>query len=146
VTTSPQLADDVQRLAIELGMPAKIRQDGRAEPHHHDRYSVEIGVRKERGFYPSQRAEVEYDGEVWCLTVPTGAYVTRRNGVSAICGNSAHFYNKPEVCMTVHRPDSNTFTTDVYVQKMKWKEQGGRGQASFRWDKMTGLYYPLEED
>jgi twinkle protein len=59
---------------------------------------------------------------------------------------SSHWYNKPEVCMTVHRPDSNTFTTDVYVQKMKWKEQGGRGQASFRWDKMTGLYYPLEED
>jgi len=32
--------------------------------------------------------EVEYDGNVWCVTVPTGAFVARRNGKIFITGNS----------------------------------------------------------
>lgn len=89
-TTSVQLADDVQRLAIELGMSGFVRPRGRAQPHHLDRYTVLIGHRRhveikaERG---NIRTE-PYQGRVYCLTVPSGAYLTRREGAMAISGNS----------------------------------------------------------
>jgi TATA-box binding protein (TBP) (component of TFIID and TFIIIB) len=44
-----------------------------------------------------------YRGLVWCLTVPTGAYVVRRNGKMTVCGNSAHWANKADLGVTVHR-------------------------------------------
>jgi hypothetical protein len=31
---------------------------------------------------------IEYEGNVWCVTVPTGAFVARRNGKIFITGNS----------------------------------------------------------
>lgn len=33
-------------------------------------------------------SKVQYTGKVWCLTVPTGAFVVRRNGKAFITGNS----------------------------------------------------------
>lgn len=89
-TASVELADDVQRLAIELGMSGFIRSKPRRLPHHLDQYVVLIGNRRhielkaERG---NIRTE-PYQGYVYCLTVPSGAYLTRREGAMAISGNS----------------------------------------------------------
>jgi hypothetical protein len=90
-TISKQLADDVQRLAIQLGWTSRIRMDvSKWGP----RYSVLIGSRKTLEFRKSRHLrKVSYSGFVYCLTVPTGAYVTRRNGYAIICGNSAFWHN-----------------------------------------------------
>jgi hypothetical protein len=42
---------------------------------------------------------VPYDGMVYCLTVPTGAYLTRRNGKVAITGNSQMYENAIDVAV-----------------------------------------------
>ncbi len=74
------LADDFQELAIRLGTSATkkfVRQNEQwivllsARPHHF--------VRKP--------AKASYSGIVWDVTVPTGAFVARRNGKVFVTGN-----------------------------------------------------------
>lgn len=95
-TISPQLADDTMRLAIETGHSASIRKDAPGKVGTHDRYEVKIG-RPERTTV-ELRAErhitrQSYDGTVYCFTVATDAYLTRRNGKPFISGNSIFWEN-----------------------------------------------------
>ena len=53
---------------------------------------------------------------------------------------SANFYNKTANGITVYR-DYDTFTTNVYIQKVKFKHWGQVGIVSFAWDKSNGRYY-----
>lgn len=88
-TTSKQLADDVQRLAISLGQSGRIRNRvGQTKNSAAFTYYVEIGDRKHVTIQPRNFEKVQYSGNVYCLTVPTSAYVTRRNGKMAVTGNS----------------------------------------------------------
>lgn len=90
-TTSRHLADQFQRLAIQCGLQTMITKVTREDPWS-DKYIVYTNSRREFAIRKNRHlSEVEYDGKVYCLTVPTGAYVTRRNGKMAICGNSEWF-------------------------------------------------------
>lgn len=89
-TTSRQLADDVQRLAISLGRSGRLAsREGASERHAPRTYYVHIGDREYVTIQPRNFSSLPYSGTVYCLTVPTGAYVTRRNGRMAVTGNSA---------------------------------------------------------
>ena len=92
-TASPQLADDVQRLAILIGHHATVNSRLRGD-NPVRQYSVIINPqsRREITLSRSRHFGIEhYEGKVYCLTVPSGAYVTRRNGKMAILGNSTYF-------------------------------------------------------
>jgi twinkle protein len=141
-TTSRQLADEVQRLAIELGMYASVSSVAGVKEHHHTRYWLTIGHRDrtERTItLPWNREIVNYSGTVYCLTVPTGAYVTRRNGKMAICGNSAHWYNRADVGLTVHSPEAGA--AEIHLWKARFRRFGRRGtNAVLDFDALTGTY------
>lgn len=81
-TASTQLADDVMEIAIKCGLSAHI---SKAE---NDIYTVNIMERVEMDVASAQRTEEEYQGTVWCVTVPTGLFVVRRSGKAHITGNS----------------------------------------------------------
>jgi hypothetical protein len=86
-TISENLANDFQMLAIMDGWTARIRKEK-------GRFSILIGKRKSLQIRSSRHKNtVQYHGEVMCLTVPTGAYVTRREGYAGISGNSAFWHN-----------------------------------------------------
>lgn len=53
---------------------------------------------------------------------------------------SAAFYNKADVCLTVHRPKKHDPVTDVHVQKVKFKEVGKRGKVSLGFVHDVGSY------
>lgn len=119
-TTSPQLADDIQALAITLGYSASIRAYPRAKLLHLDRYSVRIGHRKHLSLRTRHHDQTPYTGTVHCLTVPTGAYVTRRNGHTGISGNSVFWHNEPRATFEVipsleDRP--NEINVGIYNRK-----------------------------
>lgn len=91
-TTSPQLAKDFERLAVELGYPVsiKIYSDNREE-HYLDVYEIRVMQRKgcvahdKKGHYYTR----EYDGNVHCVTVPGGMFLMRMPGKIGIwTGNS----------------------------------------------------------
>lgn len=145
VTTSPLLRDGIQRLSVECGRPCSVGPKRQTKAHHAPSWQINLG--REGRTKLTLRAVrhlqwVPYSGDVWCLIVPTGAYVTRRNGRVAITGNSAHWANKPDVGVVVHRKDAETW---VRVVKSRYHDQiGAPGQVKVRyvWQRAT---YELSE-
>lgn len=83
-TVSGKLADDMQTLAIQCGYfanPNKTMPNGVIP--------VSMGRNRSRiVIVAKHRSRVPYSGIVWCVTVPNGIIITRRNGKMAISGNS----------------------------------------------------------
>lgn len=98
-TVSKQLADDVYELAFKCGyIPnmcvCKRSEDGRPEYYvlwSNTEYGREPNIligKKENGNGGGATAiQKYYNGKVWCLTVPTGLFITRRNNLITIQGN-----------------------------------------------------------
>jgi hypothetical protein len=142
-TTSKQLADDVQRLALETGHPSAIGFAKGAEAHHLNRYTVYIGKRSRSyiTLHTRQVDKVPYKGKVYCFTVPTGAYVTRRNGKVSFQGNSAHYRNKADMGVVVWRDTlQENSPTRIYVQKVRFRWSGKLGFCELDYDVPTGRY------
>ena len=100
-TSSPQLADDVQRLALLSGLSATTREVCPGQ------FRVAIVERRMSMLRPDRNFTWEdYDGEVFCLTVPSGAYVTRRHGKTAIHGNSVYKWNLARAVFEVRKEAS----------------------------------------
>jgi twinkle protein len=54
---------------------------------------------------------------------------------------SAHFWNKADNCICVHRNQSEgTQHVDIHVQKVRFRHMGHVGLASLDYDKVTGRY------
>lgn len=85
-TSSKHLADDVMEIAVKCGLAASITMVI-------DRYTVNLSSRTEILVCPVNRCIVPYTGTVWCVTVPTGLFMVRRNGKAHITGNCAFCLN-----------------------------------------------------
>jgi thymidylate synthase ThyX len=85
-TSSKQLADDVQRLIIGLGRPASINHSECDSCHM---YRVRETAYGEASVNKHKRQDewVDYSGEVFCVSVPNGILVTRRDEKVVVCGN-----------------------------------------------------------
>lgn len=147
-TTSPALAGQVQRLAIELGRMASISSVPGAQSHHKRRYSVAIGsedrrhitVRRGRNF-----TRTTYTGKVFCLTVPTGAYLIRRNGKVGIYGNSANWRNKADNGLCLWRDFSvDSHEVDVHIQKIRSRHVGKLGKTTLVYQGATATYADVD--
>lgn len=89
-STSSRLADDIQEIAIKCGYSSSKRFVKSNNPNHRDQYYVSIVPhRKTHGLLTAKSfSEIAYSGKVWCVEVPTGLFVVRRNGTVHITGNS----------------------------------------------------------
>jgi len=107
-TSSSQLADDVQKLALHAGWSANIktRSEAGTEVMFKDHLSVTTADAKvvqiirtknnpqiNHGHVTAQRGEkhdsiVKCKGKVYCVTVPSGVIYCRRNGIPSWTGNS----------------------------------------------------------
>jgi len=92
-TSSPRLADDVQRLAIFAGYAATIRLDPPEKEGYAPKYTVKMNLTRRIRLVPKMVRHVPYKGKVYCFSTPTGAYLTRRNGLIAVQGNSVYVWN-----------------------------------------------------
>ena len=97
-TVSTTLADQMQLLAIGLGYGASISAETR-KYRGVDRGIFRVWIRTnittESRLRPDDVSRVWYEGNIYCFQVPTGIYVTRRNGKIAIQGNT--FFGDAEV-------------------------------------------------
>ena len=85
--------------------------------------------------------------KVHCFLVahPTKIRKDEKSGLYEIpnlysISGSANFYNKTANGITVYR-NYKEFTTEVYVQKVKFKHWGETGCVHLAWDKTNGRYY-----
>lgn len=74
------LADDVQEIALRLGLSASKR----FTPSN-GQWTVQLSRRDHHHF--RKPAASTYRGIVWCVTLPSGAFVARRNGRAFVTGN-----------------------------------------------------------
>lgn len=90
-TTSVSLADDFQELATMLGIRASVRKDRAGSYGVRPTYRVMLTWDAPDNQVDTLRdvKSVPYTGKVYCFSVPNGVFVTRRNGLVAIQGNTA---------------------------------------------------------
>jgi thymidylate synthase ThyX len=134
-TTSKRLSDDVQELALKLGLSASIRQDDRVgqvsfRPAigrfiNHNKVCYIVSVHRQSCSTPLVNHNgyrhdgwVPYRGKVYCLKVPTGVLYVRRNGKPVWCGNSheivrhRHFSYSQRSTRYVDESDCNFIVPD----------------------------------
>jgi hypothetical protein len=91
-TTSAQLADDVQEIMQKLSYNARLDsyapQSGRYPDTKGIRPYYVVRERLNSDCLVPPAIEVDYHGYVYCVTVPNGVVLTRRNGLPAWTGNS----------------------------------------------------------
>lgn len=76
------ILSDIQRAAVMHGWRARLATDTRG--HYRLCLSKEPKLRIERG----EVYREQYSGEIWCLRVPHGNFMVRRNGSAYFTGNS----------------------------------------------------------
>ncbi len=90
-SVSRQLADDVQRLAVLLGYRTILREDRPGSFGNLPVYRVLLSEKATCQVLPDRHVTREaYSGRVYCFSVPTGVFITRRNGKVAMQGNTAN--------------------------------------------------------
>lgn len=98
-TTSEQLANDVQILALSLGLSAKIKLTKQSEKSFSKGknyiYRVHISGKYENNSNKRlvNKSNISFDyyiGNIYCYNVPNHLFVTRRNGKVTIQGNTSN--------------------------------------------------------
>lgn len=84
-TTDKKKADRIQEIAVKAGVPADINTSY-SSSYKTKMYSVVLKTEKTVKASPNEY--VSYNGYVYCVSVPSGAILVRRNGKIVICGNS----------------------------------------------------------
>lgn len=88
-TTSSQLAEDMAEIGVKCGFRASIQNS--SHPYKGEKvpyYTVHLSDRVHANVHSEHQKIIEYDNYIWCVTVPTGLFVVRRNGKAHITGNS----------------------------------------------------------
>jgi len=101
-TVSKQLADDVYELVYKIGyvpnicISRKIGYQGEiveyivlwSTTNYGHTPNINSSIKNKENGGGAEVKEVDYDGIVWCFEVPTGLFITRRNGKVTVQGNS----------------------------------------------------------
>jgi hypothetical protein len=106
VSKAYRLIDDIQELLLRTGKTGSVQRypgAARIETRIHKR-AAGRGYKWYGKLQPHHRGTVAFDDEVFCVSVPTGALLVRRNGKPIVSGN----------CMTmrgIRKPGSDTVTS-----------------------------------
>lgn len=93
-TSSKQLADDIQEIALKCGLSAVIKcyKEGRKSNFvsKHPVYQISIGYKEITPEFGIEPQKEYYKGKIYCVSVPNEIILVRRNGKAIWTGNSYH--------------------------------------------------------
>jgi phosphoribosylamine-glycine ligase len=142
-TSSARLADDAQEILLKLG------RVGVVKPRFHPpasldsrrsqevQLSYEVTEQNEKSTAQIDRRDtetVDYQGKVYCVTVPHHTLYVRRNGKPLWCGNTSMFWSDP----------NRLFTQTLLKLENKLAEEGYVGYIDLNCIVNSGGIYPLE--
>lgn len=112
--------DVIQSVAALCGYSARYRvlKDNRKDTYC-DIHTVNILNRKYKDGQSIEKRAVKYKGMVRCLTVPSGAFLMRYNGVVSITGNCIHSYSYTYIMRNVLIEPSEEFDSIVVNEEIK---------------------------
>jgi hypothetical protein len=120
-TSSQELADDVQEIALKLGYGATVHSIDRSdEDNYQTKREYRVGISPSWCIQTNQQGNAfgreHYEGRVYCCTVDGGVILVRRNGNPVWCGNSKSFDNANMRLATTEwdQPISEVRTAIVY--------------------------------
>lgn len=87
-TADPQNVEWVQIFAHLRGLKASVSKREAGEQAYSDKGYWQISISATQTSHAGSPDKYAYDGHVYCLSVPTGFLVIRRNGCVSITGNS----------------------------------------------------------
>ncbi|NCN53273.1 hypothetical protein GW950_02290, partial [Candidatus Wolfebacteria bacterium] len=95
-TISKELADDLQEIGLKLGYKTKLKSILSDNPKRADKYRLDFVINDQaKKDWATPRIDLkknlkieQYKGFVYCFEVPNHLFITRRNGVVAIQGNT----------------------------------------------------------
>ena len=88
-SSSWALINDVQELAIRIGLRANLREKDVSNRSINRHWVVSAYPRKTVMTHPDLMETIKYDGKIHCITVEeTGVFLTRHNGLIHVTGNS----------------------------------------------------------
>jgi hypothetical protein len=96
-TVSRQLVDDIAEIAVKVGLGFRLvaTTEFPDKPNWQTQYRFRVdGWNRVIVEYPKQHSWEWYDDYVHCVTVPNGLLVVRRNGKTAVSGNSGMIQSK----------------------------------------------------
>jgi twinkle protein len=91
----------------------------------------------------------ETDSHLWIVCHPAKLQRDAATGKRPVPSpydvhGSAHWYNKSDNVITVHRDQvEQSQEVEIYVQKIRFKHIGRVGLATLRYDRVTGRYFEL---
>ncbi|HEY2308162.1 MAG TPA: glucosaminidase domain-containing protein, partial [Streptosporangiaceae bacterium] len=130
-TSSRQLADDVAELAIKLGFGASIGRTKITPPMRNPQYTVCLKAHETYNLRLSKHLRVidDWEGDVYCATVPNHTLLVERNGRITWCGNCG-----PAAAMAFAETFGRNPTVDEakqLAQQVGWNpDQGMAGPSS----------------
>lgn len=121
-TSSVGLASDVQELASRLGRPSKVATESRRGFGSVDSliYTVRLVNSTGARVNPKKLDRRKYSGYVYCLTVPNGTLVVRRNGgIPMVCGNCLWYCRNGAGEIVVYDEYYSTDTRLTVIEHLK---------------------------
>ncbi len=97
---SKRLCDDVQEIAIKCGYGSTVGAKDQAEC-----FTVGISTVQNEPTVNDLPRHIQYDGMVYCVTVPNGVVLVRRNGRAIWSGNSYQTQKYIEALTGGHKPN-----------------------------------------
>lgn len=90
-----------------------------------------------------KRFAVNHGIHIWFVAHPQK--MSRENGKVPVPGlydisGSAHWANKADIGLTVHRPNPETSEVDIHLHKVRHKWVGRPGKVTLEYDRVTGRY------
>lgn len=92
-TTSKRLADEIMQLGIGCGYRSSVVDHEKKREGRLQTYRVNLTTRNDTCVVHQRRRVEQYSGKVWCVTVPTGLFIVRRNGKAHVSGNCENTIN-----------------------------------------------------
>jgi twinkle protein len=97
------------------------------------------------------RFNANYGVHTWLVVHPKQQEKDRKTGKIPPpslydCAGSAHFVNMCDNGIVIHRADSVDDATEVYVNKVRFKHIGRRGNTKLAYNTRTGRYEPLDKN
>lgn len=116
-STVKENRDFVAAIALQAGqqVTASEQEDTRSE-NYSIMYRLHMNSRRNRSYDLFTKEDTEYNGQVYCVTVPTGCIVVKTGRDVWICGNCA-FYKNPEELEAAISPaiPDNGFSLVIYL-------------------------------